>query len=516
MMSKEERSAGTNGRAMRHWIRAGLLALGIVLATGRGGAQSAASYHHRADAAIQSFVLKYWNPSQNYLNASYPSSGRLTGYWTFANGWRAVIDNVERTGNQSYSGLIESLYDGQDSRGWYAGYYDDENWMVLTLMDAYGVTCEPKYLNEAEKLYADIEKGWDMSCCGSSPGGIWWDKAHTQKATASNAGPVISACRLYAVTRKPAYLSFARQVYDYWWSTMVNPTSYQVADHLNTDGSKVWWKFTYNEGLMIGASRELADATHQARYLTNANQIAGFMVKNEVESTRCGPALFDGTNRRCTGDAAQFKGPAFHYLNGLYTASPQSSYYSVLKGSVDAIWNLARNSSLSLFSADWAGPPQASASEMQANAAAIALCDFARTKGEYPGAGIPPNQYEAENATIHSLGLENAHRGFTGWGYVTGWNAKGQGVDFEPRLAAGAHTLTFRYAAGAGDARRLIVINGQNAFPSQRFPGTGSWDRYRTLRVSYRFPAGANRVSVIYDASRESTNSLNLDNMVVH
>src|SRR5207253_987090 len=83
--------------------------------------------------------------------------------------------------------------------------------------------------------------------------------AHTQKATASNAGPVIAACELYRATQKPAYLRFALQVYHYWWSSMVAPVTYQVADHINADGTKVWWKFSYNEGLMIGAGDALGD-----------------------------------------------------------------------------------------------------------------------------------------------------------------------------------------------------------------------------------------------------------------
>src|ERR1700737_1602934 len=49
-------------------------------ATRPAAAQNAATYHRRADAALQSFLQKYWNPSQHYLNETYPSSGHLTGY----------------------------------------------------------------------------------------------------------------------------------------------------------------------------------------------------------------------------------------------------------------------------------------------------------------------------------------------------------------------------------------------------------------------------------------------------
>jgi hypothetical protein len=157
-----------------------------------------------------------------------------------------------------------------------------------------------------------------------------------------------------------------------------------------------------------------------------------------------------------------------------------------------------------------------SASEQQDNAAVMALNRFAQQYGPYPGSGLPPNQYEAENSTIHNIGLEARYAGYTGWGYLAGWRGDGQWVDFHINIdTAGQHTLTFRYAAGAGTATRLICINGADAFPDQSFPATGSWGNYGTVSVSYNLPAGANTISVIYNSSLGSSNYLNLDNLVV-
>src|SRR5271169_6274235 len=109
--------------------------------------QTAATYHNRADQALQSFLLKFWNGGSQYLGNTYPSDGSLTGYWTYAHGWDAVMDGVERTGGQQYSGWIESLYLGQNQRGWTDNYYDDECWMGTTLTRAYDLTGNTKYLN---------------------------------------------------------------------------------------------------------------------------------------------------------------------------------------------------------------------------------------------------------------------------------------------------------------------------------------------------------------------------------
>ena len=482
-----------------------------------GFAQTAATYHARADQGLQSFVIKFWNGGQQYLEQDYPSSNSLTGYWTFAQGWDALLDGVERTGGQQYAGLIESFYLGQNQRGWYSGYYDDECWMTLALIRAYDLTTNATYLNQAQTLYADIEGGWDHTCCGSVLGGVWWDKAHTQKATAANAGAALAGARLYQRTGNVNFLKFAELVFSYWFTKMVNPTTFQVCDHIQTDGTKVWWRFTYNEGLMIGASVELNRATGSASYLANANNIANFMINNEIVSTAYGNALYDGSNTGCGGDCHQFKGPAYRYLMLLFQQDTSKTAYShVLKAGADAIWNLARDASGTVFAVNWAGPTQSAVDELQDDEACMALSLYASQAGAYPGSGIPANQYEAENATVHNIGLEANGAGFTGWGYLAGWNGNGQSVDFHVNFPkAGGRTLTFRYAAGAGDASRLIRINGVNVFLNQKFAGTGSWTNYNVASVSCDFSAGTNTISMVFDSAHGSANYLNLDNLTV-
>jgi predicted alpha-1,6-mannanase (GH76 family) len=505
-----------SGRKWGSAFSAGLLTLwvcsGLIC-----DAQTAATYHSRADQALQSFLLKFWNGGQQYLRDSYPDDGKLTGYWTYAHGWEAVMDGVERTGGQQYSGLIESFYLGQQAHGWTSAYYDDECWMILALTHAYDLTGNLKYLNQGEILYYDVMGAWDTTCCGTVKGGLWWDRAHTQKATASNAGAALAGGRLYQRSGVRTYLAFAQKAYAYWLTNMVDPISHQVADHLQTDGTKVWWRFTYNEGLMIGASVELNLATGDSSYLTNANNIAHYMVQNETVSTGYGPVLYDGANSGCGGDCHEFKGPAYRYLMRLYSENTaHADFYSVLKGSADALWNLALDSTSTVFSVDWAGPVQSSADEGQDNAACIALSRFAQQYGPYPGSGIPANQYEAENATLHDLGLEATYPGFTGWAYVAGWNGDGQSVDFHVTCPqAGRYALAFRYAAGAGNATRLISINGTNVFSKQPFASTGSWSAYNTLTLEASLLAGSNVVSMVFSNSLGSANYLNLDNLIL-
>jgi|GEM_PF-1181622 len=482
-----------------------MLALALIsafcLAPHHSNAQTVAEYHQRADLLLENYLVKYWDGS--YI--------RNTGEWTYIHGMDAVIDGAERTGKQKYYGLIETFYEAQDSRhGWLNDYYDDENWFVLTLIHAYDVTGETKYLNKAREIYADIQtNAWDTTCCGTVKGGLWWNKPHTQKATASNAGAVISGIRLYQRTGLVSYRNFAKKVYDFWWDNMVDKTTYQVADHIDPDGTKVWWKFTYNEGLMIGASLELSRAYRNPSYLTKAHNIAGFMINNETKPTSYGNVLSDGNAAQCGGDCHQFKGPGYRYLMQLYLHDKsKTAYYNVLKASVDALWNLARTSDHSV-GVDWTGPTTAGPfNDQTQNAAAQAMSLFAKQNGAYPGAGTPAGQYEAENATIRGILLEANQPPFSGWGFLGGWMGSGKFVKFTVNNAtAGNKTVTLRYAAAAGDAYRNISVNG-TPVTTLLLPGTSGWNLYSTASFTYHFPAGTSTILIDYNA-----NYVNLDHI---
>jgi len=309
----------------------------------------------------------------------FPSDGTFAAYWIYAESYNSVIDGAMRTLSNTYISLINEFYTTQNNIGWYRPYYDDENWMAMALLDAYSLTKDTVYLHTAEMLVYNIQQAWDTTCCGSKPGGIWWDQAHTQKATASNAGPVIASSILYTYTKNATYLNFAMQVYNYWNENMINTQNYQVADHIQTDGTVIWWKFTYDNGLMVGAAVALYIATGNTQYLDQALNFASYMLSQESEQTSYGAVLTDGSNSGCSGDCMQFKGPGFKYLMWLWQwdKSNAGNIYTFLQNNINSLWNLARNTQYNTFSVDWAGPPQSTIYASQQNSAVTATNLFA-------------------------------------------------------------------------------------------------------------------------------------------
>lgn len=346
-----------------------------------------------ADAATQALVDRYWNGT--YLNDADPATRGSCGldacYWIYAQAFDAVLDAVQRTGGKSFSRWVGRLYDAQDARGWIepqaSKYFDDENWMALALIRAFDATGDRKYLCHAVDLYRDIKsEGFDRP--GGGFDGIWWNAAHTQKATASNFGPAITAARLHerpamdaCPGAAPGFVDAAtagndaRAVYQHWRAAMTREVEgdLEVADHAAGDcpGGVCWWDFTYDQGLAIGAAIELHHITGEHQYASDAYGYASYMIHHET----AGGVLHDAG--ACDGDCAAFKGIGYRFLLKLYELDgSQTQYAEVLRTSARSIWNTARDASRGTFGTSWSAPAPAGAM-LAADASAVMALNLA-------------------------------------------------------------------------------------------------------------------------------------------
>lgn len=473
--------------------------------------------HRNADRALEVMLLDFWSGADQYLHAVTPSDGKLTGYWTYAQAFDALLDGVERTGSLKYRGLLGAFYAGRAARGWLVDYYDDEAWMTLALMRAFDLTGEQRYLDTAETIFKDIMTAWDTSCCGDHKGGIWWDHKHSSKATASNGGPAIAGVRLAQRTKNTAYLDFAKQVYGFWMTDMVNQQTWAIYDHLSPDGTRNPGALTYNHGLMIGAALELSEATGEAHYLNESHQFAAYMMAHGVKTSSLGPVLNDFGNN-CEGDCAAWKGIGYRYLAVLFRKDPtHTEYATFLKNNATAVWTLARDPATDLFSSSWAGPTQAGGGIEKQGSAAMALSLYALLCGSDPKATFAaPGVYEAEEATLDHVSLEAKYQGFSGFGYVAAFAKDKQGIGFQVTAAkAGSYQLEWRYAAGAGAASRSVLVAGQAAIPSQAFAATADWNTWAGASATVQLPEGVSLIELRFDAGKASSGTLNVDRVTL-
>jgi predicted alpha-1,6-mannanase (GH76 family) len=332
-----------------------------------------ATARDRADAALDTLLSRYWRADAGYFTRDDSPGSSPTPYWTSAQALDSVLDGAERNGPQRYAEVVASFYARFDAEGWTSGWFDDEAWMGLTMLRAYDVVGERRYLERAVFLAEDIAaNAQDGSCCGVAPGGLWWDRDHTQKATAANAGAAVLAARLAERTGEARWLDLAKATYGWWLANMVDPVTGQVADHVEPSGNKVTWRFTYNEGTMIGAAVALHRVTGDPRYLADARRMAGFMLSSETRTTPVGQVLFDGGS--CSGDCEQFKGIGHRFLSELLAEDPSvPGVQALLAADAEAVWTLARAPDTGTFSVDWAGPAATHATVEAMSSAAAAL-----------------------------------------------------------------------------------------------------------------------------------------------
>lgn len=107
-----------------------------------------------------------------------------------------------------------------------------------------------------------------------------------------------------------------------------------------------------------------------------------------------------------------------------------------------------------------------------------------------------PVRYEAESAAITRGAVESNHPGFTGTGFVNYDNVVGSFVEWSiPAATAGNVSVAIRYANGTGVDRPMdISVNGTLVRGALSFPGTGSWDTWRTVTFTVGLSAGTDRI----------------------
>lgn len=150
-------------------------------------------------------------------------------------------------------------------------YYDDNQWMVITFMEAFDQTKDPKYLTRAEQTLAFSLSGWDDELGG----GIWWHEQHKDgsKNTCSNAPAAVACLRVARHRQDPENTAWARKLVT-WTTTHLQDKDGLFFDHQRVaDGHVNKRKFTYNAALMLRANLGLYRATNEPAFLTEAKRI---------------------------------------------------------------------------------------------------------------------------------------------------------------------------------------------------------------------------------------------------
>lgn len=150
-------------------------------------------------------------------------------------------------------------------------YYDDNQWMVITFMEAYELTKDVKYLGRAQETLKFSLSGWDDMLGG----GIWWHEKHKgeSKNTCANAPAAVACLRVARYRQRPENIEWARKLVRWTNDHLQDKDALFFDNQRVTDNHIGQRKFTYNSALMLRANLGLFRATDEPAFLTEAKRI---------------------------------------------------------------------------------------------------------------------------------------------------------------------------------------------------------------------------------------------------
>ncbi|UPK71226.1 glycoside hydrolase family 76 protein [Chitinophaga filiformis] len=318
---------------------------------GPGAGKSTYKYNWPAiaDSSASSLISNFYNQSGKYFNKN--NAGDLTfNYWPNAHALDVLTDVYLRTNDAAVKSRMDDLLEGMKAKNgntYINHFYDDMEWMALACLRAYEATSDDRYKTTAELLWNDIKGGWDDTWGG----GIYWNKDRQNKNTPANAPASIIASRMYQLNRNGEDLAWAKKIYQWQKDNLVDPVTGLVWDGLDGSGTNKSWKFTYNQGVFIGAAVELYKITGEQTYIADAMKTANNSLAGEFSS---GNIMKDEGG----GDGGLFKGILVRYMmllitDGSLSSTDAAKFVSFLQLNAQTMWLQGTTRPQVIFNTSW-------------------------------------------------------------------------------------------------------------------------------------------------------------------
>ncbi len=320
----------------------------------------------RADLLQDSLDHFFGTAEPQLYNNAYPmgaQDNQTFNYWWLAHLIDVRLDAYERSGESARLEQAQAVYHNileRNHGSLFNDYFDDMLWYALAIVRLFDATGRPQYLAASIAIWEHvIAQGWNEEQGASL---AWRKQQLYYKNTPANGPLIILGCRLHARDRRPSrpqYLEYAQTAFNWLTQTLVNPATGFVEDGINReqDGRvDTHWRFTYNQGLYVGAAVELAQATSSTDLIDIAARTATTTIS---ELATAGVFADEGAG----GDEGLFKGIYYRYLGLLLDQLEESDQSRTLRDfvrvSTDILWRQAPPAAGYYLAAnDWTGPAQ--------------------------------------------------------------------------------------------------------------------------------------------------------------
>ena len=326
---------------------------------------NATLWQTRADLLQASLDHFYGAPWPQLFDNAHPSieGGNATfNYWWLAHAIDARLDAWGRDPDASadWLGQAVAIYRNileRNGGSLFNDYFDDMLWYALAIVRLFEASGERRYLDDAIAIWEHVtEFGWNEQQGASL---AWRKQQLYYKNTPANGPFVILGCRLSRLDDRsdaPDYLGYARTAFDWITDNLVDPRTGFVEDGVNREeDGRVdrQWRFTYNQGLYMGAAVELAltGASDSAALMASAVRTA----RTAIAELATGGVFIDEGDG---GDEGLFKGVYYRYLRllleQLQERSPERRQLEqFVVTSTDALWSRAHDGDFLLAANDW-------------------------------------------------------------------------------------------------------------------------------------------------------------------
>ncbi|RYD20011.1 MAG: DUF1080 domain-containing protein [Verrucomicrobiaceae bacterium] len=454
------------------------------------------------DAYNTAFYQSQTNNRAYYkeTNKQPPEDPGHAWFWGQANMMEMVADAYERAPNQDKRNRLAALcrgftsYHGND---WaWNEYNDDIIWACIVFAKTYRATNDVTYLNRAT---ANFDVVWNRAWATSLGGGLYWKVGGTGRNACVNAPAAIAACLLYDITGNTAYLDKARSIITWMDANLVVTGSGAIDDHITPDGSRVGWRFTYNQGTYVGACSALYRITGEIGYLQNAIKATRYTRDGMCNAAGIFP------NHGTSGDGGGFNGIGIRWITRMVRDQGLwDEFYPWLKANAEAAWTMRRTAD-DLSWANWRAATPAPPEVLFGFGCYGSVVALQVVPPTDPSdiTGVPGSSgaaiYQAESATLQGGVVTSAEQpGFRGTGYADYVAGTGESITFTVNATeAGPRWISFRYGNG-GTANRPVRLRVNGAFIQDLpFAPTGGWTTwFHTPGVLASLNAGSNTIQL--------------------
>jgi len=190
-----------------------------------------------------------------------------------------LSDNYEKYFRSGANGNNIGGY-GSSTNGTTGGgtrFYDDNSIVGVSLMEAYNITKEQRFLDRSSLIVTFLKSGVDNLLGGA----MWWNEdekniandGNSNKPTCANGYATLFLLEYYLAcpqAEKPSILSFAKSEYAWLKANLQDPADKCYWNDMNSSGAVNKTKWTYNTGVMIQNGVRLYRITGDQTYLDDA------------------------------------------------------------------------------------------------------------------------------------------------------------------------------------------------------------------------------------------------------